>query len=288
MALTRRALSSAMLCALASMHTRELRAQNPSSPEARVKVIFRAFDLNESGWLSGREVTACDCRAYDANRNGEITWEEFRAGWARAPLIGGSPLRSDDDDTPRPAAQRPPAARPAPQATASRFRPGDRVEIYADGRWSKGSVVQAQNGRYRVSRDDNMYGVTTSDEWIPEARLRTLVATPAAAPPPTSAMPRTVPMGSYECVIYGGGVIGKLRILGAGVSSGVSREESGAQYRFTYDPASGAINWTGLTIAGYTVERAEYRPETDGTPNINLHYRRQAGGNLNSMSCARR
>ena len=35
-----------------------LSAQNPTSVEARVKVLFQAFDLNESGWLSGRELAA--------------------------------------------------------------------------------------------------------------------------------------------------------------------------------------------------------------------------------------
>jgi hypothetical protein len=53
-------------------------------------------------------------------------------------------------------------------------------------------------------------------------------------------------------------------------------------------PSNGTLHWVGgLTIAGWTVESAEYRPESSGRPNINLHYRRQAGGNLNSMSCTR-
>jgi hypothetical protein len=346
------ALRATALCAISTT----LAAQGPASPEARVKVFFRAFDLNGNGTLAEREVTGCNCRSYDANRNGEITWEEFRAGWTRTPLFGGTAPRSDDDAPP--AGEQAAAAQagfrlgdrvsweiggitfpgtiynvdgdrfqvdrdgygrasewvtaseltrlapPPPQApaqgaaqrsvqraapaTASRFRPGDRVEVNTGGRWSRATVVQAENGRYRVSRDDNAFGVTTSEEWIPEARLRAFVDTPAPARPAAGALPGAVPTGVYSCLLYGGGQIGKLRILGAGVSSGVTADGSGPQYRFVYDPASGAINWTALQIVGFTVERAEYRPEANGTPNINLHYRRQAGGNLNSMSCARR
>jgi hypothetical protein len=41
-----------------------------------------------------------------------------------------------------------------------------------------------------------------------------------------------------------------------------------------------------MKIVGWTVEQAFYRPTSNGKPNINLHYRLRAGGNLNSMSCS--
>jgi hypothetical protein len=87
----------------------------------------------------------------------------------------------------------------------------------------------------------------------------------------------------------GGANVGELHILGGNVSSGVTRNGSGPQHKFAYDATSGAITWVdGFQIVGFTVERAEYRPGPDAKPNINLHYRRQAGGNLNSMSCTHR
>jgi hypothetical protein len=43
----------------------------------------------------------------------------------------------------------------------------------------------------------------------------------------------------------------------------------------------------GLTIVGFTVEKAHYKPQLDGTPVISLSYRRTAGSNLNSMYCTR-
>lgn len=288
MNLTRLALSTIALCAFSTTRPSRILAQGAAT-DARAKVVFRAFDLNESGWLSGRELVACDCRAYDADRNGEITWEEFRIGWARAPLFGageatrgGEPQRGTANAQPAPVA--------APTTATSKFRPGDRVQINIAGAWHSATIVQVQNGRYRLSRDDLAYGVTTSDEWIPEERLRVLVDTPTPARAPTSALPASVPVGAYSCTTYGGGAhVGELRILGAATSSGVTPDGSGPQHKFSYDTASGTISWVnGLQIAGFTVERAEYRPETNGTPNINLHYRRQAGGNLNSMSCTRR
>ena len=99
----------------------------------------------------------------------------------------------------------------------------------------------------------------------------------------------SVPEGLYSCVTYGSvnASIGKLRILSGTASSGVTPDGSGAQHRYSYDAATGAITWAdGMKVSGWTVEQALYRPSA-GKPNINLHYRLRAGGELNSMYCLR-
>jgi hypothetical protein len=294
-ALVRFILVVSSLCALNFVDPAPARAQDPSA-EARVKTIFRALDLNGSGWLSGRELEACDCRAYDTDRNGEVTWDEFRVGYARAPLFGGN-AKSTADAAER-ASPRPPAAGAsvAPAASApsvaanAGYQIGQTVEVNVDGVWHTASIVGIRDGRYALSRHDRSYGVTTSDEWVDAEKLRPYVAKARVPTPPAAALPTAIPTGDYACTTYGTHQsIGKLRIYGAGSSSGVTPDGSGPQHRFTYDSASGTLRWVdGMTIAGWTVEAAEYRPELSGTPNINLHYRLRAGGNLNSMSCTRR
>lgn len=41
---------------------------------------FKRFDANKSGWLSGKELTACNCIQYDNNADSEVTLEEFFIG----------------------------------------------------------------------------------------------------------------------------------------------------------------------------------------------------------------
>lgn len=277
-----RLLTVSAACVLVALPHATLRAQDPASAAARVKTYFRAFDLNEDGWLSGKEVAACDCRAYDSDGNAEITWEEFLAGYARAPLFGGGTA----------AAPRTPPAAPVPAAPVpaaqTPYQIGQMVEVNVDGTWYKASIVGIQNGRYALSRHDRSYGVTTDNEWVPAERLRPFVAKPTVAPK-VAGLPASVPTGTYDCVLYGvGGNVGQLRIVGDGISSGITRDGSGGTHRFSYDASTGAMSWPGgMTIVGFTVEQAFYRPETTGRPNINLHYRRSAGGNLNSMYCTR-
>jgi hypothetical protein len=125
--------------------------------------------------------------------------------------------------------------------------------------------------------------------WVSAERLRAFVAAPIAAPA-VAGLPQSVPEGLYTCVTYGtvNMTVGKLRIASNNSSSAIIKDGSGAQHRYAYDVATGAITWAeGMKIAGWTVESALYRPSADGRPNINLHYRLREGGNLNSMSCQR-
>jgi len=98
-----------------------------------------------------------------------------------------------------------------------------------------------------------------------------------------------VPAGLYSCTLFGSGNTGgKLRILSGTTSSGVTPDGLGPEHQFTYSSATGAMAWVGgLQIFSWTVEQAVYGPDAKGVPNITLHYRLRAGGNLNSMGCRR-
>lgn len=60
---------------------------NTAAAEAR----FRQYDITEDGWLSGTELDACGCRRDDADRNGEVTKEEFVAAYVRRGGASSSP-----------------------------------------------------------------------------------------------------------------------------------------------------------------------------------------------------
>lgn len=169
------------------------------------------------------------------------------------------------------------------------YHAGDRVEINVDGTWYAASIANAQDGRYRVHRDDNNYGVSGTDEWVGADRLRALAAKPAPTPKAVGGLPDAVPAGLYSCTLFGSGNTGgKLRILNGTTSSGVTPDGAGASHHFTYDADTGAITWPGgLQIFSWTVEHALYGPDAKGIPNITLHYRLRPGGNLNSMGCKR-
>lgn len=252
-------------------------AQDPASAAAGVRARFRTFDINEDGWLSGRELDACRCRAADRDGDNEVTWAEY-AG-AAGPAGAAAPVE-------------PTRTAPTPAARAAARTPyevGQMVELYVDGGWVRATIVGSRNGRYQLSRHDRTFGVTTSEEWIGAERLRPFVAPPRVPTVAAVALPAAVPTGDYACTTYGSSqAVGRLRILGRGLSSELTRDGSG-QRRFAYDAGTGTLQWDGgLTILGWTVEAAEYRPQTDGTPSINLHYRQQAGGHLQSIYCLRR
>ena len=55
--------------------------------------IFKALDRNESGWLSGKELLACQCKEFDKNGDNEVTKAEFLAGMRKK-----DGATDDDDD----------------------------------------------------------------------------------------------------------------------------------------------------------------------------------------------
>jgi hypothetical protein len=89
-------------------------------------------------------------------------------------------------------------------------------------------------------------------------------------------------------------VLGRLRILDGGTYLGLSTNGAGPRGRYTYDGASGAIEWAGgLKGFRYPVQSSMLqRPNTpranaSAAPFIVIHYQLRAGGNINSMSCVR-
>ena len=273
---------AALLSVAAVAFPEAVRAQTSDQAAARAQVRFREMDLNADGVLTGKEAENCRCRAYDSDGNGQLTKREFYLGFMLAAF--------ENQQGKEAVAPPPQPAEPQRRATRSGFTPGDRVELNVGGTWYPATVLSAKDASYQLARDDRMYGVASSDEWVSESRLRPYVDKPTRVQRPATNLPGSVPLGRYVCVTYGtyNTTVGRLRILGDGVSSGITPDGSGPQRHFTYDQASGEITWPGgFQVAGWTVERAAYAPEANGTPNINLHYRLRAGGNLNSMYCKR-
>lgn len=253
--------------------------------DAKLKAQFQEFDANQSGWLSGREITACGCRAYDTNGDGEITWEEYRAG---ALKTGGAASQ--------PAGPRAAAATATAAATAAKstYEIPDRVEVNYDGKWYPGNIYAVQDGKYKVMRDN----YTSDDRWFTAANLRPLAYAARTLPAPTTALPATVPTGSYLCTTVAAGfsstnsvrtTIGTMRVVGAGSYTGVAKSGTGPSGTFTYDAPTGRVEWDGGSLKGFFGKVAESRLglDSDGVPYFDIVYRVRDGGNLFNLSCRR-
>jgi hypothetical protein len=85
------------------------------------------------------------------------------------------------------------------------------------------------------------------------------------------------------------GRMGRLRVVGTGVYTGISPDGTGPQQRFTYDPGSGSIQWAGGRIPGVsgTVESSHYAIDARGVGFLVVQHRLRAGGNVATMTCAR-
>jgi hypothetical protein len=136
-------------------------AQDPGSFEGRLKARFRSYDMNESGWLSGREIDSCACRVFDQNDDGTVTWDEFRDGATRAA-----------------AGQQRAVAKDAAPAGGAAYEIGDRVEVLYENRWQRGSVVGVRDGRYQVSRDG---WIVLQNTWFAPAEMRRIAPEQPAA-----------------------------------------------------------------------------------------------------------
>ena len=115
-------------------------AGSGSAQDAKTNAIeqdFQRFDSNQSGWLSGKELIACQCREYDKSGDNEVTKSEFFAG-------RGVTL-SPKDDT-------------AAANKQNSFKVGDRVE--ADplliGDWRKGRIIKLH---FKPTGEINVYEI---------------------------------------------------------------------------------------------------------------------------------
>jgi hypothetical protein len=68
--------------------TKETKENNQTNEQ-----LFKQFDGNESGWLSGRELKACQCIQFDKNGDNEVTRAEFLAGMDKKEIAA-----ADDDN----------------------------------------------------------------------------------------------------------------------------------------------------------------------------------------------
>jgi hypothetical protein len=65
----------------------------PDKQGGKAEELLKKFDMNEDGWLSGRELTDCQCKDFDTNGDNEVTKAEFLAGMNQK-------RETDDDDDP--------------------------------------------------------------------------------------------------------------------------------------------------------------------------------------------
>ncbi|MFC4454833.1 hypothetical protein [Deinococcus sonorensis] len=90
-----------------------LKVGQAALPTGTAEQQFAALDLTQDGWLSGTELTGCNCTQSDTNHDGEVSRAEFLAGRQRAASVGAPAAPAT-----RPATASAPAAAP-PQPTAA-------------------------------------------------------------------------------------------------------------------------------------------------------------------------
>ncbi|HEX8377072.1 MAG TPA: hypothetical protein VF602_04590 [Pedobacter sp.] len=113
-------------------------AQTPNSKA--VDEEFDGFDGNKSGWLSGRELTACNCIGYDTNGDSEVTREEYLAAKGAGITIGS------------------------------------KVSFVAvDGKTYTGTITQIQGNQYKVKYDNVDF-----DAWLTAPQFRVVQTKTAA------------------------------------------------------------------------------------------------------------
>lgn len=111
-----------------------------TSNSKTVEEEFNSFDGNKSGWLSGRELTSCNCISYDTNGDNEVTLEEYIAAKG-----GGKTL-------------------------------GSKVSFAAvDGKTYTGTITQIQGDKYKVKYDNFNF-----DAWLTAPQFRVIQTSAAA------------------------------------------------------------------------------------------------------------
>jgi hypothetical protein len=120
----------------------------------------------------------------------------------------------------------------------------------------------------------------------------------ASAVQATSYTPRSIPTGHYTCntLLSGfstgsstGMTLGSMRVLGPGTYTALTKEKTGAQAAFTYDPGTGVIIWEGGKLQGFfgKVQSSKVFLTSRGVPGIGVVYRVREGGNLMNLDCER-
>jgi hypothetical protein len=160
-----------------------------------------------------------------------------------------------------------------------------------EGNWYPGSIYVARDGKYKVLRDN----YTSDDRWFTIDDLkRAPIAVPAA--PALAGLPASVSRGTYTCgTLLSGSVsgnqmgmtLGTITIADNGSYTGLAKEGKGLPSRFSYDAATGRIDWKGGRLAGFfaMVVESSFSRDNRGRPLIRVTYRVREGGNLFTLEC---
>jgi hypothetical protein len=250
---------------------------------------FARHDVNEDGWLSGTELSACGCRNADADGDGEVTKAEFVGAAARG---------------------RGTASRDVAGGTARADATGEAERLFAqyditEGGWLSGTELNACKCR---GDDTNGDGEVTKAEFVagflrrggapaPASVQRTTPVRPAPPAVSTTDQPNAgtaparggaaaLPMGKYNCYANGagrpmpwepgfGGIAEAPRATTQYLMNLTVGESGSYQYlnrgrgSYRLDGRTGMIDWLSGPFAGSGI-RAAYGKRSDGRPVIYL------------------
>lgn len=153
---------------------------------------FKNFDANKSGWLSGKELIACECNQFDTNGDNEVTLEEFLTGKGITRKI------TENTTIAKPSSVTPPTTKTTETRvqSAGSFAVGNKVEAYEIGTWYKAAIKAVgtgdKQGQYLVDYDDY-----STDRWFYAKDLRPIKIEKTFS---TNGGPR---QGKYTVLSYG-------------------------------------------------------------------------------------
>ena len=246
---------------------------------AAAEQLFARYDVTEDGWLSGTELQACQCRAADSNRDGEVTRAEFVAAVSSG-RGNAAPATANSSRT---------------DLTREAERLFKQYDI-TEGGWLSGTELNAcacrgddANGDGEVTKAEFVAGFVRRGGASP-APARSDRTNPAPAADERREAPRAgggagLPTGKYNCYAYG-----TARPMpwepGFGGAAEAPRSttqyimnltiEAGGNYQYlnrgrgTYALAPGGmIDWRSGPMAGSGI-KAAFSRRSDGRPVIYL------------------